>query len=79
MTREVFVNHWKDRLAGLALCGLVADTDGRTSGPYDCGKRAMELPRKVETLLGQLFDTAQQALAPVNGKPAPAAAAKAAS
>ena len=68
MTKPEYVQHWRDRIAGLAVCGLVADTDERTKGPYDCGKRAMELPKKVEALLGQLFDTAQQPLAP-GGKP----------
>lgn len=69
MTREAFIDHWKDRLAGLALCGLVYDTEERTKGPFDCGKRAMELPRKIERLLEQLYDTAQPRPQPANGKP----------
>lgn len=65
MTREDFVRHWRARLAGLALCGLVSEL---RDDPMKRGSRALEIPAEVDRLLGQLFDSA-------TGEPKPTAAA----
>lgn len=56
LTREEFIELWQDRLAGMALRGLVLDTDER-KGPIVSGRMAMELPEKIAKLAGMMFDS----------------------
>lgn len=59
MTQTEWLDHWQDRLVGMALTGLVLDNDERTKGPGTAGQAAMKLPEKVRTLLTQMYGTAQ--------------------
>lgn len=72
MTQQDWMAHWIDRVAGMALRGLVLDQDERARGPGSAGGYAMAIPEKVEKLLEQMWLTAQPVV-PVgpdqNGKP----------
>ena len=61
MTSDEWKQHWQDRLAGIALRGLVFDADERPKGIYTAGQYALSLPEKVEKLLDQMWLTAQPA------------------
>lgn len=53
-----YIAYWRDRLAGMALSGLILPLDKRPEGPFTAGKMALELPAKIDKLLAQLFDDA---------------------
>jgi len=57
MTREEFIEMWRDRVAGIALRGVVLDSDERPVGPRMAGNYAMKIPEKTEKLLGLMFDS----------------------
>lgn len=69
MTKPEWIERWEDRLVGMALSGLVLDTDERVRGPNAAGGRAMQLPEKVRTLLAQMFESAQPDLPLATPKP----------
>jgi hypothetical protein len=54
-TREEWINHWLDKLAGIALTGLIHDGDERPKGPLAAGAYALKLPEKIATLLDQMY------------------------
>lgn len=63
MTEQDFINHWSDRIAGMALTGMVHATDEKARGPFAAGQQALLLPEKVRRLLTDMYRSAQ------NGKP----------
>jgi hypothetical protein len=62
MTRQEWIDHWQDRLIGIALRGLVHDTDDRVKGPMDAGGRARRLVADIPILLEKMWGTAQCSL-----------------
>ncbi len=69
-SREDFLNHYLDRLVGIALRGLIADQDARP-GPIAAGRYALTLPEKLCTLLNEMYDFLDPAAdhEPLNGQP----------
>lgn len=67
MTREEYARYWTERLLGMALMGLVLDSDERIKGPLTAGARALELPGKIQRLVNDLWTTAQPQLPTSNG------------
>ncbi len=54
-TREEWIQHWLDRLTGIALTGLIHDGDERPKGPLAAGAYALKLPEKIASLLDQMY------------------------
>jgi len=65
MTEQEFVDRWLESELGMALRGLVNDTDERPRGPNGAGQYALGLEDKVRSRLARMYATAQQPL-PVN-------------
>jgi hypothetical protein len=63
MTRTEFIERWREVLAGMAYCGW-ADTldeetardDGKPGVLAARGKRLLATPKRVESLLGRMYD-----------------------
>ncbi len=74
---DEFVKHWHDRVAGMALRGLVLDADTKPMGPYSAGQVALSLPERTEKLLRQMFiDARKLVMAEIEeSKPLPTKAA----
>ena len=66
---DQFVDHWRDRIIGMALRGMVLDGDERTKGPLSAGAAALALPEKSDKMLRQMFQHTVKLL----GQPKPAA------
>ena len=74
MTREAFIQRWRDHLAGMALRGLVHDRDPRPIGEHTAGAYALKIPERVDSLLERLWLDAQPQPSdkpPANGQPQP--------
>jgi len=53
-----FIKQWRDRLAGMALNGVVWPAEEKVSGYFSLGKYALELPKRVDAMLSQMYDHA---------------------
>jgi hypothetical protein len=62
MNRQEWIDHWQDRLIGIALRGIVHDTDDRVKGPMDAGSRARRLVVDIPILLEKMWGTSQCSL-----------------
>lgn len=71
MSETEWVQHWQDRLVGLALSGLVLDTDERPKGPATAGLHALTIPAKVQKLLAQMYRSMKPPAPVQNGAAAP--------
>lgn len=60
MTEQEFVDRWLESELGMALRGLVNDTDERPRGPNAAGQFALKLEEKVRGRLERMWATAQQ-------------------
>ena len=69
MTKEQFVEHWRDRIAGMALRGLVLDNDRPMCGAMSAGHYALMIPAKVDALLERMFLDATNPTPASNGQP----------
>ena len=69
MTKEQFVEHWRDRIAGMALRGLVLDNDRPVAGAHSAGHYALMIPAKVDALLERMFLDATNPTPITNGQP----------
>lgn len=54
-TREQFIQHWQDRLLGIALTGLIYDSDQRPSGPTSAAHYARKQIEKIASLLDEMY------------------------
>ena len=60
-TREEWIQHWLDKLAGIALRGIVFDhvradgTPGTLVGAQAAGNYALKLPEKIASLLDEMY------------------------
>jgi hypothetical protein len=58
LKKAEFIKQWRDRLAGMALNGVVWPAEDKPSGFFSLGKYALELPKRVDTMLSQMYDHA---------------------
>lgn len=55
---EEFATRWRDRMAGMALMGMILATDHKPEGRMKRASEIMAIPDKVSKILREMFNDA---------------------